>query len=206
METEKEQSKKTDTIKILTVLVAIELIVSIMLAYTIYGLSDDLGKLRVEVLAQQAQIESTRGGLYAEIDYQKSLQKPVVSPKEMLVIIPELGISLPYNETTKSLQYSYNDLEGSIDTRVTSTLITDHESRQMGCSELVRISTESGTPYSPWEKSAGEVKLEDGRTIYIIEAIAFANDEASTEECASEAWINITPEQITEQFKEAKVY
>jgi hypothetical protein len=152
----------------------------------------------------EARVEEEKTLLYNEIDYQKSLQRPVVLAKEKQVVFPEIGIALPYNEITKTLQY-YMD-PGNEEMRVTSTMINDREVRQMSCSQLVRISTKSGQPYSPWEKSAGSVKLADGKTVYIIEAKAFKNNEASTMECEPEVWHSIGPGLVSTEFSNMRQY
>lgn len=143
--------------------------------------------------------------LYNEIDYQKSLLRPVVLVKENLVLFPELKISLPYNDFTKTFQYSVDNQAG-VNIGITSTLLNDHEVRQLGCSQLVRVNTKDATPFSPWEESAGSTTLADGRTIYLVSAKAFNNNEASTEECASQVWRHITPSQVVQELKKAQNY
>jgi hypothetical protein len=135
-----------------------------------------------------------------EVDYQKSLHRPVVMPKEKLVAFPEMGVTLPYNDITKSLQYTYD----GDNMRLTSSMLSDHTVRQMGCTDLVRINTKDNSPFNPWEEAIGSVELADGRTIYIIAAKAFKNNEASTEECATEVWTQIKPKQVAEEFKKAQ--
>ncbi len=136
----------------------------------------------------------------AELYNQKSLQRPVVLAKEKLVAFPELGVSLPHNDITKTLQYSYD----GEDMRVTSSLLNDYKIRQMSCLGLVRINMKNGSAFSPWEENAGSVKLPDGRTLHIVAAKAFKNNEASTEDCAKEVWAQITPTQVVDAFKAAK--
>jgi hypothetical protein len=143
--------------------------------------------------------------LYNEIDYQKSLSRPVVAARDNQVVFPELKIALPYNDVTKTLQYSVDD-RSDVGASVTSTLLTDHKVRQMNCSQLVRFTFTDGHPFSPWEESAGSVRLADGRTLYMVAAKAFRNKEASTLECAAEVWHNVTPARIVEEFKKAQTY
>jgi len=161
----------------------------------------DLHKLQEYDKQQDRSVQST-------VDYSMSLQRPAVMVKENLVAIPELKITLPYNNITKTLLYSMDDIEpdDSNDLRVTSTHITDTEERQLSCSGLVRINMKSGTPYSPWEETAGSVKLSDGRTLHIVAAKAFKNNEASTKECETEVWHQITPKQVADEFKKAVAY
>jgi uncharacterized protein (DUF952 family) len=138
-----------------------------------------------------------------EIDTQKALQRPVVFLKDSTSAIPELRLALPYNDVTKTLQYSY-DNEGNV--RVTSTLINDRMLRQISCTDLVRATVKDGTVYSPWEEDSGSVKLSDGRTLHIYAARAYKNDQASTEACAEEVWKQITPQQVAAEFKKAHAY
>lgn len=172
------------------------------LFYKTVALKNELDQTNKELALQKEEASQQANMLLNEIDYQKSLQRPVILPKEKQVVFPEFAITLPYNKITKTLQYS---ISGS-DMRVTSILISDHKVRQMSCSQLVRISTKNGTPYSPWEQSAGSIKFADGRTIYIIEAKAFKNNEASTEECETEVWHTIGPGTIAAQFSEMRAF
>jgi hypothetical protein len=165
--------------------------------------SSDVVSLEKELTQQKESAETQRLRLLNEIDYQKSLQRPVILAREKLVVFPELNIALPYNDVTKTLQYSFDDGENM---RVTSTRLNDSKDRQMGCSDLVRINMQDGSPFSPWEAAADSVKLSDGRTVHIIVAKAFKNNEASTEECASEVWTRITPGQLADEFKKAHAY
>jgi hypothetical protein len=139
--------------------------------------------------------------LAADIDGDNSLQHPVVMAKEKLIAFPEIGITLPYNDVTKTFLYTYD----GENVRVTSTMLNDHKQRQMSCAELVRISMRSGTPYSPWEETANAVALPDGRTMHTIAAKAFKNNEASTLACASEVWIQTNPQQVADEFKKAQL-
>lgn len=132
---------------------------------------------------------------------QISMQSPVVLPREKLIAFPELGIALPYNDITKNLKYYTHD---NNDFRVSSTILQDLEMRQLSCTELVRINTQSPDPYNPWEEAAGSVTLANGKTIHIIAAKAFANNEASTEECASEVWGLVTPQMVAAEFQKAQ--
>lgn len=150
---------------------------------------------------QKQHTEEQRLGLLNEIEYQKSVRRPAILAKENQVAIPELGITLPYNEVTKTLQYTTD-----VETRITSDLISDRQLRQLSCSDLVRITYKDGNPYSPWEEAAGSVKLANGKTLYIIAAKAFKNNEASSEECATEVWTRITPQQVANEFKKAQSY
>jgi hypothetical protein len=166
------------------------------------------GGLFVEANSLSNKLDKTKDDqtlLYNEIDYQKSLLRPVVLPKENLVVFPELKISLPYNDVTKTFQYTVDNQRG-VQLGITSTLLTDHKMRQLSCSELVSVNQQDGIPFSPWEETAGTIKLADGRTLYLIAAKAFKNNEASSLECASEVWHQITPQQVVDEFKKAQTY
>lgn len=180
----------------------LSLIVLGSLVSTINSISTELSRQKQTAEEQQIKLES-------EIEAQKLLRRPVVMVKENRVAFPELNITLPYNSVTRTLQYLANDppFGDGKDTRITSELATDtSELRQMNCTDLVRINFEDGSPYSPWEESAGSVKLANGKTLYIVATKAFKNHEASTEECTTEVWKLITPQQIAEEFKKAESY
>jgi hypothetical protein len=155
-------------------------------------------------LADERQSTNDRFNLMSnEMDEQKALLRPAVSAKDNTVAIPELNITLPYNTLTKTLQYSTDE---SNNIRVTSTLVVDHAPRQLDCGELLRVSFVNTTVYDPWEEVAGEVKLADGRTLHIIAARAYENNEASTKGCVDIAWKSVTPLQMADEFKKAQSY
>jgi len=144
--------------------------------------------------------------LSSEIINQKSLLRPVVSPKENLVIIPELDIALPYNDITKTLQYYSDD---GIYYRFTSTQTNQYNDaglRQLSCMELSRINFEDGNPFSPWEVGAGSVKLADGRELFITKPIAIEREEASTTDCEKWEWTSLHPDQVAEEMQKATSY
>jgi len=152
----------------------------------------------------QTQISEQSSLLFNEIDIQKSLLRPIVDAENKTVIIPEVGIKLPYNDITKTLQYSYEGGENGF-LRITSTLISDRESnRQLGCSELAIVDFDNGDPINPWTESGGSTVLDDGRTLYIVSPIAYENNEGSTLDCKSEVWLQINPEQVREELKKAE--
>lgn len=133
--------------------------------------------------------------VYNEITNQKQLLKPVVSAEKNLVFIPEMRLSLPYNQTTKTLQY-YEDLNGNI--RLQSTLVADYEMRTMSCADMVRIKVEeSPDEYSPEQKLAYTVPLSDGRTLQVY---------ASSYDDCQLPWQQMSPQQIAEEFKQASSY
>mgnify|MGYP000153249296 CR=1 FL=1 len=141
--------------------------------------------------------------LQREVDLQKQMLRPVFRPSDGRLVLPEANISLPYNEITKYLQYS-EDLNGNI--RFTSALVSDYEpQRQLNCTELARINFTDGTPYSPWEDYSGEVQLENGQTMYIISAVAFESNEGTTEVCAEDVWLQVTPQQVADELLKAEV-
>lgn len=137
-----------------------------------------------------------------------SMQKPVIMPKEKLVVFPELNVALPYNDVTKTLSYTYDPGDGDQNTaniRVSSTLAKDPKlSRQIDCTSLTRVNLNFGSAYSPWEEESGSVELGNGQKIFLVKSRAYKNNEGSTEECASEVWTQITPEQVVAEFKKAQ--
>jgi len=137
-----------------------------------------------------------------EINSQKSLLRPVVDIENNSIVIPEAGIKLPYNDITKTFQYSYDSGEYGY-LRVTSTLISDNIERQLSCSELALISFSNGSAINPWTEASGSVKLSDSRILFIISPIAYENNEASTTACETEVWTTISPKVVAEEFKKA---
>jgi len=137
-----------------------------------------------------------------DLQSQAVTSQPAIDVSDNTIAFPEMRIKLPYNNITKTLRYT---TDGEM-LRVGSSLITDHKIRQLGCSELVRVSLKGGPVYSPWEEQAGSVTLADGRELHLYAAKAFANDQASSKECADEVWIKIKPSQVAEAFKEAQSY
>lgn len=193
MRKQTKTSARSSSLSFVIVAIVSALIATIgVLAYQTVTLGNDIDDFKLD-----------KSLIYNEIDYQKSLLRPAIAAKEKLVVFPELGVALPYNDVTNTFQYY---ITGQGEMSVTSSLLVDHKTRQMSCSGLVRISTKSGTPYSPWEESAGSVKLANGKTIYIVAAKAFENNEASTKACESEVWQSITPSQVTAEFKKMRQY
>ncbi len=187
-------------------LIAILILQSILLGCLFVKASSLDNKINQTVVDLREDEAAQSRMLYNEIDYQKSLQRPTLLAKENLLLFPELKITLPYNDVTKTLQYSAEDQAGIV-ASITSTLLDDHKERQLGCSWLVGVNLKDGKPLSPWDEAAGSVKLSDGRTLYIVAAKAFKDNEgSSTEECATEAWRFITPKQVADEFKKAQSY
>jgi hypothetical protein len=140
--------------------------------------------------------------IHNEMENTNALLKPAVSAKENRVYFPEIKLSLPYNDVTKYLQYSYD----SKDTSISSALVSDRVMRQLDCTQLVRLNFNDNRPYSPWEELAGSVKLQDGRTMNIFAAKAFESNEGSTADCPKEVWQQVTPQQVGDAFKSAESY
>jgi hypothetical protein len=197
-----KNSAKNKRLKILasgSALVAFVLIAAIVyLVVKTNSLTSDLTSSKAQ-LTQQSQAQNQK--LLNEIDNQASLLRPTVLVKDQLVAFPELGLALPYDKVSKTLQYTVDD---NGDARVTSTLLVDHKDRQLSCSQLVRVSTVKSEVYSPWEEAAGTLKLPDGKMVYIVAAKSFKNNQASTQECATEVWTQITPQKVADEFKMAK--
>ncbi len=180
---------------------AVSLIMIIFLLATVGNLQEETEALKDTLRVQATYQQNQNNQISNEINTIKSLKNPIVTPEDKKLVFPELAFALPYNDVTKTLQYIYDD---GINMNITSTLINDSKERQMSCSWLVRVNTQNDSAYSPWEESAGSVKLDDGRTLYIVAAKAYKNHEASTEECASEVWTQITPLQVADEFKKAE--
>lgn len=133
--------------------------------------------------------------LYNAIDGSAQAEAVVVNPQDNRVYVPELHISLPYNDITKTFRYSYTDQDGA---RFYSTLVTDHATRQISCYDMVRVKHEAKpNAYSPGQPhvatvAAGALPLQ-----------VYAESNAS---CAAEAWLQITPARITDELKHAQTY
>jgi cell division protein FtsL len=166
-----------------------------------------------DVKSIQTTLEET-GGRISELEgkvaFQRSLLRPAIDAKADKVVFPELGVALPYNSVTKSLQYSSDsdniDSGEDLFIRVTSTNINDYEISQMGCDELLFVSTKDAPLINPWVEDAGSVKLANGTTLYMQAAKAFANNEGSTEHCKQDAWLAIQPQTVADEFKKAVAY
>lgn len=181
-----------------TLLITILLIVaSVILVYVkIHNVEQELDKANKENDKQYALLQN-------KLNYQNSLLTPTFDASSNLLIFPEIGIQLPFNEITKTLRYTHDSGQYGY-TRITSTLVVDHQERQIGCSELAIIDFDNNGPISPWAQDSGSVKLDDIRTMYVTTPVAYENNEASTLACASEVWTNITPEKVAEELKKAK--
>lgn len=202
MKNKSKSSAKSKYIKLLvvggTLAVAFIIVAVVYLIVKTNSLSAELKTSKAN-LTQQIQTQNQK--LLNEIGHQASLLRPAVIAKDQLVAFPELGLALPYDNVSKTLQYTVDD---NGDVRVTSTLLVDHKDRQLSCSELVRVSTTKSEVYSPWEEAAGTLKLPDGKLVYIVAAKSFKNNQASTQECATEVWTQLTPQKVADEFKMAK--
>jgi hypothetical protein len=180
----------------------------VMMRQDIDSLKNDITTANSAASVQKENDESQTRLLLGQLNYKSSLSSVAIQPENNSVALHDLRIKLPYNDVTKYLKYSFdgNTEAGGGNYRVTSSLLNDQETRQLSCDWLLRINLSDGNPYSPWEESAGSVKLDDGRTIYLIAAKGFANEEASTAECASEVWTQVTPQQVADEFKKAQSY
>lgn len=189
-------------------LIALGLIVLVLLfmVITVSRQINDLSN-RVDGLATEQRL------LNNNLDYQKSLLKPALNIQENTLAFPELKIQIPYDNVSNTLVYNNKFLKDEDTLKyeeglsVSSTLVgEDPYMAQLSCRQLVRLSFVNGTPYNPWEEYSGEVILEDGRTLYIIKAIAYENNEASSAYCPQTSWSQINPDQVAELFKQARSY
>jgi hypothetical protein len=158
--------------------------------------------LVVAAICQHAQIRNLQNDLntktqllYNEVDSNTQASAPVVSPQDGRTYIPELRISLPYNDTTKTLRYTYSERDGA---RFYSTLVTDHATHTISCYDMVRVKHESKpNAYSPGQPYVATVQAGDPPLQVYAEKNA---------ECAAQAWLQITPAQIADQLKQAQAY
>lgn len=156
-----------------------------------------------QLLTEQASaIEANRMMALNEVQSEREAIQPFYNPAKNSLLLPELGIELPYNETTKTLRYV---VDGE-NIRITSTLLVDYSySRSMSCTQALRVNFTSDEVYNPWEELAATVDLSDGRKMHLLNIKAFKNNEGSTQECADEVWNRITPKQLVDEFKSATI-
>jgi hypothetical protein len=120
---------------------------------------------------------------------------PVYSPQDGRMYVPELRISLPYNDITKTLRYTYSERDGA---RFYSTLVTDRTAHVISCYDMVRVKHEAKpNAYSPGQPSVATVQAGDPPLQVYAEKNA---------ECAIQAWTQVTPAQIADQLKQAQAY
>lgn len=179
-------------------LMAITLVLAILVAFLLVKTHILNNRLNETQATSEMQI----GRLQAAIGNQKTMQRPVIIADKQLVVFPELKAALPYNNVTKHLQYYVDD---QANLRVTSALLNDYAERQLSCDELVRVGAVA-KPLSPWESAVGSVTLAEGRTLSIVAAKAFKNNQASTLECETEVWTQVSPSQVADEFKKAQAY
>lgn len=203
-----EPRRKKIILVVAVAVIAFLFFVIALLYSRIVNLDNVTANLKQEQAKLSEQIETERRFLLGQIDAKNALTPVATDAVNRKVYIPEAGIALPYNDITKTLRYSLDSPEyiAEANIRLTSTLVSDVEERQLSCIDLVRVSFVSGEPYSPWEESAGSVELSDGRTMHIIMAKAYENEEASTLACASEVWSNATPELVAAELANAESY
>ncbi|HEX3568759.1 MAG TPA: hypothetical protein VHT70_03745 [Candidatus Saccharimonadales bacterium] len=133
--------------------------------------------------------------LYNTIDANAQANAVAVDAQNNRVYVPELHISLPYNDITKTLRYTYSDRDGA---RFYSTLVTDHAVHQISCYDMVRAKHEA-TPnaYSPGQPHVATVLAGTPPLQLYTE---------SNTTCATQAWMQITPAQIADELKQAQSY
>jgi len=121
----------------------------------------------------------------------------VISPQDNRVYVPELRITLPYNDVTKTLRYDYNNQDGA---RFYSTLLQEQPGEQrISCADMVRIKHEDKpNAYSPHQPHVVTQSLAGATPLQVY---ALANKE-----CTSIAWSQITPADIANQFRQAQSY
>ena len=186
------------------VLVAVLVLQTAGLIFMAISMNSKFENVNKEIASLKQADENQQAMNYYMLQSALADQVPVTLPKEKLVVFPDLGFALPYNDVTRTLRYTtYGN-----NTNVSSTDTIDQPTpdKQLGCSQLVRVSTTDGNPYSPWEESAGSVTLSNGKTLYFIAAKAFENNEASTMRCAKDVWITMTPQKVVDELKKATAY
>lgn len=134
--------------------------------------------------------------IYNEMDFRDQLFSLSVLPGTDRLYLPELGITVPFNTTTRGVRYSFDEWDKNI--RLTSVYMTDHQTHRMSCDDMVRLKVESKPDaYSPSQPLFATVDLDGGRKLQIY---------ASKHSDCARAWVNATPEAIANQFKDAKAY
>jgi hypothetical protein len=137
-----------------------------------------------------------------ELDSTASLRELAAVPGQKRLYVPELNITLPLDETTSTMRYTYTTYGESTsksgDARITTTMMTDHTTHVKSCSDMVRLKIEAKPDaYSPDQPVYASIKLADGRTLQVY---------ASTAKECERAWLPLSPQALAEPFKQAQSY
>ena len=169
-----------------------------------HTLSGDVSTLQ-RTSASKDDLAASQRLLNGSISNVFGAEKPVMDAQTLSVYLPEFKIKLPYNSTTKTIAYTLrNDnnprSNDPAEADVTSTrYVAPEKETVVDCSDFLRLKIEAAPhTYSPHEK-ATSVKLADGRTLQIYEAI----NEA---ECTQSWNIFISPAALADVFKQAESY
>jgi hypothetical protein len=194
----KKYSAKYGAIKYLPVIVIVWFVTLVLaIVYVQTTLSDDIASTKHATQNLQFSDSLT----YNEIDSHAQQYSLTVLPKENLLYMPELKITVPLNPITRSIQYNLNQGvpgDNSGDIRISSSYMTDHSLHVQSCADMVRLKIEA-TPnaYSPDQPLYATVGLADGRKLNIY---------ASTTKDCTVAWQAISPQQISDEIKKAQSY
>lgn len=149
-----------------------------------------------------ATIEANRMMAINESQWAREAIKPLYNSAKNTLMMPELGIEMPYNDISKTIEYV---VDGD-NIRVTSNLLVDYSySRQMSCTQVLRVNFKSDEVYNPWEELYASVDLGGEKKMHLLTIKPFKNNEGSTEECEKEVWNRTTPKQIADEFKSATI-
>jgi len=149
--------------------------------------------------AVNTKIDETKQLVNIDMDSVSQQLSLSVLPKENKLYLPELNLTVPFNQLNRSLRYTYE--EGTTNNvRITSAQMIDHGMHVQSCNDMVRLRIEDKPDaYSPSQPSYATVPLSDGRKLQVY--------ASTTKECR-QAWMMsaITPQAIAEQFKAATLY
>jgi len=185
------QSKLTYK-NVLAVVVAVLLLVQVV---TLFALTQPNRGLDQRLKS----VEKSSRLLYNELDWVNQQYSLSVLPDGSRLYLPELDITVPLNDTTRSVRYNFNqglpgDGDGNI--RISSSYMTNHDVHAISCSDMVRLKVEpKPDAYSPSQPLYATVALADGRMLQIY--------ASTTKECQT-AWQTISPQKIAAEFKNAQ--
>lgn len=149
-------------------------------------------------------IDETQNNLLALIHNGVYGQLVVIDKNADFVYMPELKIKLPFNQTSKTIVYDVrldqNLKQETQEADVSTTLYTPPAKMTIiGCSNMVRLKIEpTQRTYNPNEK-AYSVKLNDGRTLQVYQAI-------NIKECVDKWDVLANPTRLTKEFLKAESY
>lgn len=129
----------------------------------------------------------------------------VIDAKEKRVYLPEVNIYLPLTEKTRQIKYyhtpadSHNSYPEEIMVSTKSQIETLPEAlAQVPCVQrMLRVTIDAQDSERFNERAAGEMKLNDGRSLFFYE---------NKDKNCSSRWVTFGPDDMTEVMKTASSY